>query len=304
MRRIWNWTPKQEAKLARVKATLNELKEYWPLTLRQVYYQLVSRQIIENKVTEYSMLSKLLKYARLDGLVPWEAIEDRMRISRLNQGWYDKDLFLQGEIENFLRGYRRHLQQGQANYLEIWIEKDALSSIFQNIANPYCVPVCTCRGFSSVSFLYELKERIQLSQNQEQQAIILYFGDFDPSGEEMLPAMKTTLEDEMDLDGVIYKKVALSKEDITKYDLPHDPNAVKKTDSRYQKFVEKWELYAVELDALPPDVLQNRIRQAIESHIDMELFDIQKATAEEEETKLLDFREKAKSWIYSEWEAG
>lgn len=301
MRRAWNWTPKQEAKLARVRATLEELKNYWPLTLRQVYYQLVSRQLIENKVTEYAMLSKLLKHARLDGFVPWEAIEDRMRQSRLNRGWNDKDLFLDTELENFLLGYRRHLQQNQPNYLEIWIEKDALSSIFQRVADPYCIPVCTCRGFSSVSFLYELRQRILSSQTDDQQPIILYFGDFDPSGEEMLPAMKITLQDEMQVSEVVYEKVALTREDITKYNLPHDPNAVKKSDSRYQKFVEKWGRYAVELDALPPDVLQNRIREAIKSHIDMKEFKNQQLVATREKVKIGDFKERIESSIYSRW---
>lgn len=301
MRRLWKWTKKQEAKLERVLSTLEELKGYWPLTLRQVYYQLVARQVIANKVTEYAMLSKLLKHARLDGLVLWEAIEDRLRTSTLNRGWRDKNAFLDGELYNFLNGYRRHLQQGQGNYIEFWIEKDALRSIFQKVANPFCIPVCVCRGFSSVSFLHELSDRLADALSENKQPVILYFGDFDPSGEEMLPAMQTTLEDEMDVQEVQYEKVALTREDVDKYNLPHDPNAVKKSDSRYLKFVAEHGLYAVELDALPPDVLEQRIRQAIENNIDSAQFQRQVAIAAKEDSDISSFKAKVESWIRQEW---
>jgi len=162
MRRLWSWTNKQEVKLEKVKAVLNSLRNYWPLTLRQVYYQLVSQGVIENKTTEYVMLSTLLKHARLDSLVSWDAIEDRMREAGLNRGWEDKTDFVTGELYSLLSGYRRHLQQGQSSYIELWVEKDALSSIFQRVADPYCVPLCTCRGFSSVSFLQEQRSKTLL----------------------------------------------------------------------------------------------------------------------------------------------
>lgn len=302
MRRLWSWTNKQKVKLEKVKAVLNSLRKYWSLTLRQVYYQLVSQGVIENKTTEYVMLSTLLKHARLDGLVSWDAIEDRMREAKLNRGWMNKTNFVTAELYGFLTGYRRHLQQGQSNYIELWVEKDALSSIFQRVADPYCVPVCTCRGFSSVSFLQELRERILTSQNYNQDPILLYFGDFDPSGEEMLPAMRTTLEEEMGINGGVYKKIALTKEDITKYNLPHDPNAVKKTDTRYRRFVEKWGLYAVELDALPPDILEERIREVIEAHIDLGEFSKQKSIAQKEREEILSFKGRVEGWIDSQWE--
>lgn len=300
MRRLWIWTNKQKAKLEKVKAVLASLRNYWPLTLRQVYYQLVAQGVIENKTSEYNMLSQLLKHARLDGSVSWDVIEDRLREARLHRGWEDKSHFIETEVDHFLLGYRRHLQQGQSNYIELWVEKDALSSIFQRVANPYCVPVCTCRGFSSVSFLHELRERILASQTDGQQPFLLYFGDFDASGEEMLPTMRITLEEEMGIIGVIYEKLALTKDDITKYNLPHDPNAVKKTDSRYQKFVEKWGLYAVELDALPPDVLEERIREAIEAHIDLGEFNEQKDIAEEEDKDIFALKVKTRDWIDSQ----
>jgi len=58
-----------------VQNIIEELNDYWPLTLRQIYYQLVAALIIENNISQYQRLSRLLSQARLKGLVPWEAME-------------------------------------------------------------------------------------------------------------------------------------------------------------------------------------------------------------------------------------
>jgi len=52
-----------------------------------------------------------------------------------------------------------------------------------------------CRGFTSVSFLKDYKDRFSYQENKR--PILLYFGDFDPSGVEMLKAMEITLREEL-----------------------------------------------------------------------------------------------------------
>lgn len=283
-RRKFSWTPLQVDKLNKVIAILNELKAYRPLTLRQVYYQLVGKGYIENKVSEYGMLSRLLKQARLDGYIPWEWIEDRVRAYHDLTGWGGADSFIKASLEQFLRGYSRDLLQSQEVYLEIWIEKDALSSIFTRVARPYTIPVVVCRGFSSVSFLNDYKERLEYCQGKR--PILLYFGDFDPSGVEMLRAMEITLQEELMVEGIAFKRVALLKEHIAEYHLPHSPEALKKTDSRAYKHIAEYGELAVELDALRPDILEALIKEAIEEEIDIDLFGSEQETQEQENIKL------------------
>jgi hypothetical protein len=52
-RRRWAWTQNQIDKLDKVKVILDELIDYKPLTLRQVYYQLVGKGYIENTRSAY-----------------------------------------------------------------------------------------------------------------------------------------------------------------------------------------------------------------------------------------------------------
>jgi len=262
-RRRFSWTPLQIDKLNKVITILNELKAYRPLTLRQVYYQLVGKGYIENKVSEYGMLSRLLKQARLEGYIPWEWIEDRVRAYHDLTGWSGAEAFIEASLEGFLDGYQRDLLQSQNVYLEIWIEKDALSSIFTRVARPYTVPVVVCRGFSSVSFLNDYRERLKYQRSKA--PVLLYFGDFDPSGVEMLEAMKITLINELKLPNVTFSRVALLEDDIYEYRLPHSPEALKKTDTRASKHIAEYGELAVELDALRPDILEAKIREAIEA---------------------------------------
>jgi hypothetical protein len=293
-RREWKWTSLQFDKLSKVIAILLELEDYKPLTLRQVYYQMVSKGFIENKVSEYTMMSNLLKWARIDGYVPWDDIEDRVRAFHDGTGWDDKEHFIQQELRNFLNGYRRDLLQGQEQYIEVWIEKDALSSIFKRVAMPYCVSVVVCRGFSSISFLNDFRQRLTY---QNRPTVMLYFGDFDPSGMEMLKAMQTTLEHELDVTNVEFKRIALTKDDIFTYHLPHKPEALKKTDTRAKKHLEAYGELAVELDALSPAVLEAKIKNAIKSELDIEAFNSEIRNYNKEIDLLKNLKEKATEFI-------
>ncbi len=268
-RRKFTWTKHQLYKLNKIKNILEELKDYKPLTLRQIYYQLVGKGYIDNNKSQYTMLSTTIKQARLDGFISWADIEDRVRAYHDLTGWPNKDSFIEGSLKQFLTGYQRDLLQSQNKYLELWIEKDALSSIFTRVASPYSIPVVVCRGYSSVSFLNDLKKRLKYKEGKE--TTLLYFGDFDPSGMNMLEAMKVTLLEELKVD-VGFKRVALLKEDIAEYNLPHSPDALKKSDPRAKAHVKEFGELAVELDALPPAVLEEKIRTAIEEELNMGLF--------------------------------
>ena len=280
------------AKTGLVLEVLKEFEKYLPLTLRQIYYQLVGKGLIPNDQKEYRKLSRVLTKARLAGLVPWAAMEDRARSMLHSGGWYDHDAFIDRTAEVLLTGYRRDLLQDQEYALEIWVEKDALSRIVHKVAYKYCVPVVVARGFSSISFVHECRKRVEA--NPDQITKILYFGDLDPSGWEMPLAMEETLVYEMDLgDTLEIDRCALTMEQITENNLPHDPDALKWTDPRARKYVGLFGEMAVELDALPPNILEKTVEDAILSNLDINLLDEQLKTQDKDRKKLATLRKKA-----------
>jgi ribosomal protein L22 len=69
-------------------------------------------------------------------------------------------------------------------------------------------------------------------------------------------------------------KVALTAEDVELYNLSSDLDA-KPSSSNYSKFIKKYGSKAVELDAAPVALLQKKLREAIESVIDVAEFNAQ-----------------------------
>ncbi|MGH9867477.1 MAG: hypothetical protein ACREAA_04840 [Candidatus Polarisedimenticolia bacterium] len=295
------WTPAKRAFLARVEEVLDGLRDYWPLTLRQVYYQLVAAGDIENRHTAYQKLSRVLVQARLDGHVAWDAIEDRARSVLVSAGWDDAADFVRDQTGDYLAGYRRDLLRAQDHALEVWVEKDALSHVCHRAAFPYCVPVVVARGFSSVSYLHEAAKRIRHNASRGKGTVILYFGDLDPSGYEMLPAMLFTLEQEMGLQGwVTGIRCALTPDQVKEHGLPTNPDALKHTDTRAKKYIERFGNVAVELDALRPDILEDLVRDSIESWLDEGLLETERRAEAAERERLEVLREKVVALIEAE----
>jgi hypothetical protein len=250
----------RHAKTARLIETVRTILEAQnPMTLRQVFYQLVSNQDTENSPAEYHRLGSALVDARKEGLIPWDWIEDRTRRPRTVSMWDDLPDFLQ----TARRSYRRDVWQDQDVYIEAWLEKDALSGLFEEVLRPYGVTLNVGRGYDGWDSIHGAAERMGTGKN----TCILYFGDFDPSGEDMMRSLKERLAF-FGCDPEIVK-VALAHEDIERYHLP--PAFNKMADRRTAKFTAlHGEKASVELDALPWLVLKERIVTEIEDRMDLD----------------------------------
>lgn len=243
------------------------------LTLRQLYYQLVSRGIIPNKQSEYSKLSSLLVEGRMAGIVDWDAIEDRLRRPYL-------PYFVSGTqeaIKDTIDYYRLDRQKGQSNYIELWVEKDALSGVLKPITSYYHINLMVNRGYSSCSAMYHAYKRFSQQLYDNKNIVILYLGDHDPSGLDMLRDIQSRLEEfgfgYFSTDNLFefeVKHIGLTKEQIQKYNPP--PNPAKITDPRANSYILEHGNVSWEVDALNPDILNKLVKKNIENLIDIDLF--------------------------------
>ena len=249
------------AKHKRTEAILDQaidiLANYHPMTVRQVYYRLVSRQIIDNNRSQYQAVSNILVEARKSGAIPWGWIEDRLRKPRHISMWDDLADFAHTAVHS----YRRDVWATQAGYVECWLEKDALSGVFEQVLADYGITLNVGRGYDGWDSIHSAAMRFGTGKG----TTVLYYGDFDPSGEDMVRSLQERLaffgcEPEI-------VKCALTLDDVQRYNLP--PDFAKKTDTRAAAFIEKWGDMAVELDALPPDVLQTSLKNEVEKRMDM-----------------------------------
>jgi hypothetical protein len=246
-------------KTIKIGNALHEVLEaHHPMTVRQAYYQLVAVQIIPNSKASYQKIGGILVELRKDGTIPWAWIEDRLRRPRSVSMWEDPADF----AETACRAYRRDVWATQSEYLETWLEKDALSGIFEDVLDSYGVTLNVGRGYDGWDSIRNAADRF-LSHGK---VTVLYFGDFDPSGEDMARSLRERLAF-FDVEPELIK-VALTEEDIERYHLPPDP--AKLTDTRAASFIEAHGDVSVELDALPVDVLRERIVSEVEARLDVE----------------------------------
>lgn len=295
-----------------IKRANEILREYaaqgYDLTLRQLYYQFVARGIIPNKDKEYNRLGSIINDARLAGRIDWDHITDRTRNLKSNAHWDSpKDI-----VEACAKQFQFDKWSDQDNYVEVWVEKDALVGVLEVACKPLDVPYFSCRGYTSQSEMWSAGQRLLKQYKAGKRVHIIHLGDHDPSGVDMSRDIEDRLRmflnhhvlidhlkanprdgdesqeqwmDRMEaddgirnMDTINLNRIALNMDQIRQYDPP--PNPAKLTDSRSSRYVEDYGDESWELDALAPDVIGDLIENAVKALRDDDKWD---AAVEREE---------------------
>jgi len=255
----------RRATLATIEQANIIIDEYqlagFTLTLRQLYYQFVARDMILNSDRSYKNLGKVINDGRLAGLIDWEAIEDRTRFLRSNPHWATGAAV----IDSCALRFQLDKWEGQAHYVEVWIEKDALIGVIETICQRLDVPYFACRGYSSQSEQWRAGQRLQAVIDQGRKPIIVHLGDHDPSGIDMTRDNKDRLS-LFAWNDVQVDRIALNWDQIEQYKPP--PNSAKLSDTRARAYVEQYGDKSWELDALDPRVIESLIKNKVEQYRD------------------------------------
>lgn len=254
-----------------VDAALDVFQQYdTAITLRQLYYRLVSRLLIPNTINSYKRLSRMMVKAREDGDVPINCLEDRSRrvLGRGDLGYNSAEEYLKKKIttlQDSWKSFTMPMWDDQPKNVMISLEKDALSRLVSREANRFSVRTFPTRGYPSFSFVQEMSRYIT-NQLGGKPTVVLYFGDFDPSGVDIERDLSERLEKYGAKDFTV-QRIALTVDQIKRYRLP--PMPVKMSDARADSFLEEHGDRAVELDALDPNLLQTTVRKAVVKNINM-----------------------------------
>lgn len=244
-----------------------------PMTLRHLYYLLLSDHVLRGEDSQackrsYRQLARIISLARRSGEIPFRALVDTIRTRIKPSSWSGLSDFVDDTAEL----YRKDLWARQKNYVEIWVEKDAIAGVVSGITYGYDVNLRPVRGYSSLTFLHQAAEEMCKITKPVH---LYYLGDHDPSGHDIERASRDGLFEMFGLEGVgwparevYWTRLGLNIEDMEKFEII--PLPAKPGDSRYKKFTEEYGTDAAELEALPPEVLRGRVRAAIEQHIDAE----------------------------------
>ncbi|MFI5614978.1 hypothetical protein [Amycolatopsis sp. NPDC051903] len=218
------------------------------VTLRQCFYRLVAAGAVPNTVAAYKRLSALTAAARRADTFP--DLADHGREIARPLAFVDADDAL-GWLR---RAYRRDRTAGQSTAIYLGVEKDALVSQLAAWYADLGLPVIALRGYGSQT-IADLVRRD--AQQGGRPAVLLYAGDYDPSGEDIerdfLARTRCWTHAE---------RVALTPAQVTEFGLPPLPG--KATDSRAAAFAAAHgHLIQVEVDALDPTDLHALFDDAI-----------------------------------------
>lgn len=282
---------KQDVAAAILRITTDYKRQGYTLTLRQLYYQLVAENAIVNDEKLYSKVGRIKDDLAYSGLLDWSFIEDRTRRPYL-QYWIKG---IESAMNDTVYQYRLNRQLGQPVCMEIWSEKDAISSILKRVSSEFQIRLVVNRGYSSSSAFYTAYERIVEALNDNREFYIFYFGDHDPSGLDMVRDIQERLdfmlENGTQLDDVGRERfengafkvmqVGLTMKQIKQYAPPENP--AKLDDPRAAEYVAKFGPVSWEVDALKPQVIIDIVRAFVLKYLDNDLF--QKMLRKEERHK-------------------
>lgn len=228
------------------------------VTLRQLFYRLVAAEILPNNRVAYNTLSKLTAEARREGRFP--ALIDRTRRIHRYQSFDGPD-----QARTWLgQIYRRNRTEGQEFSVYLGVEKAGIVEQLEAWFGDLGIPILALGGYTSQTYVDHIIEDIE---EQDRPAVLVYAGDFDPSGEDI---QRDFLARTDSFKHVI--RVALAAEQVVEYELPEQMG--KSTDTRAARFIAKHgKLVQVELDALPPDVLHDLYETAIAEYWDDDAYE-------------------------------
>jgi hypothetical protein len=262
-----------------IQRILDERRDFWPLTDRAIHYPLLNdpplthaskpHSIYCNTVPFYKQTCELLTRARLEGIIPWNAIHDPTRPVVVWEVHRSTGPFIQGALDNFLQGYCRDLLQSQPNHIEIVGEKNTIESVIRPVAMEHCIPYTIGRGYSGIDARRKLALRFWKSGKEK--LILLFMNDFDPEGEDIPHSFARSMRDDFGITKIVPVKVALTAEQVDEMGLPPQMKA-KDTSSRAAKFTERHGDDVFELEAVPPDQLQDILTEGIDSVLDIDAY--------------------------------
>jgi hypothetical protein len=244
-----------------IEAMYEIAKACQPITGRGVGYKLFNRSLtLSMSRKDMASVYRLLKEAREGGVIPWEWIVDESRDLEQVATWDDPAAY----IRSVARSYRRDFWNQQPVRVEVWSEKGTIRGVLQPVLDEYGVGFRVMHGFGSATVINDVAQ-----YDDGRPLIILYIGDYDPSGlcmsERDIPERLSRYGG----DHITIKRIALLKGDCVLLGRkPAFKVSEKKDDTRTPWFRKNYGAWCWELDAMDPNDLRLRVEDEITRHIE------------------------------------
>ena len=241
-----------------IEAMYAEAEAAQPITGRGVGYKLFAAGLIASMAKpEMQRVYRLLREARERGDIPWEWIVDETRELERVSTWANPAEY----AWTVARSYRRDFWNQQPRRVMVVSEKGTVRGLLRPVLDDFAVGFQVMHGFSSATIVHDISE-----DDDGRPLVILYAGDFDPSGMFMSEEDLPTRFSKYDGNHVVLRRIALTRRQGS--GLPSFPATDKRKDPRYKWFVANYGDRCWELDAMDPNALRRVVEHAIRGLIE------------------------------------
>jgi hypothetical protein len=285
--------------LAKIDAFIEIARAIQPCPVRAIAYQMFIRKLIASMAEkDTKKVSNWGVAARERGMMPWQWITDQTRQKEGLPSWKDPEAYA-GFVQ---RVYRKNKWEGQPTHISVWSEKSTISGTIRPVLRKYELDFQVLHGWSGATPIWNMA---QANLARQQKTLVLYIGDWDPSGMYMseldLPRRlaRYSTNDPSDKDitpaevrrilaqaRLEIRRIALTKADTIalgralafpasdkapKFD--KNGKIINRGDSRYPWFKDNIGDWCWELDALDPNILRDRLERVVRANLDRERWD-------------------------------
>jgi len=278
----------------------------YQLTLRQLYYRFIATDAFpdsradpvsgtKNTERNYKWLGDLVSNGRIAGMIDWSHLTDRGRRPAGGDSGWDSPRDI---VESSADQYGITHWDGQPEYVEAWVEKEALAEVISRPASRWDVTTFACKGYVSQSAMHDAALRLRRRTRDGRKCTIIHLGDHDPSGLDMTRDIEDRLA--MFRAVVTVDRIALNMDQVLALNPP--PSPAKITDSRAADYIDRFhdpdvdepgEARCWELDAIEPAALDALVDEAIRGHVDLAL---RQARLDREEREKAQLRALTQNW--------
>ncbi len=240
-----------------VQKVLEERRNYWPMTPRQVLYVLTAYGW--SKKIYNGLLIPVLAKMRRAKMIPWEALTDA-GISDAEPRHYESVPSYISEVRQHAESFTLDRQVGQDVYIEVHCEAEGMVQQVYGWTYPYSVGVHSSGGQQSLPYKRALVDRVC---GRDVPTLVLYMGDRDKRGDIIFENVRDDVtafveEDRTDYNHdvrVEFVRVALTPEQAVKFNVQE----IAGQPGEYQ------------LEAMPVEELRRLVVAAIEENMDLDL---------------------------------
>jgi hypothetical protein len=255
------------------------VSEEAPLTVRRAMYRGIGSLFKDSDY--YDSCQRIILQMRRAGLIPFEAITDPTRDRIQPATWADLEDYAQWAA----KVYRKDPWQDQIERVEFFIKKEAMVGVVAPVTEKYAVSLIPIRGQCSETWCWSVAQ--DWNDRPHDYIHVYYIGDHDPAGFDIERSLRERISgylDEDRKDWFSWVRLAVTQEDFDNDELLGFPvkRNPKQPNGPWARYLAEYGDRCVEADAISAPEIRERVKTAINDHIDQEAWD-RTATAQEQE---------------------